>query len=86
MIPGLEQLNLNGKAQRLSPEAMEQIFEGGANEIVANILSNLYAGEEEDGKKIACNAAINWIQANKHLLKVKDEDICLLYTSPSPRD
>ena len=73
MIPGLEQLNLNGEA-KISPEANEVIFQGGANEIAAIILSNLYAGDEEDGKNIACNAAINWIQANKHLLKYKNED------------
>ena len=75
MIPSLTQLPVTRTGAPIGVDAREQIFEGGAPELAPIILSNLYAGDGEDGKERACSAANNWIQLNKLLDNTKDEDV-----------
>ena len=75
MIPSLTQLPVTRTGFGISTEAREQIFEGGARDIAPMIMKNLYAGDGEDGKKMACNAAINWIRLNNMMTGYQNEDV-----------
>ena len=70
-----------GKCERISPEAPVQVVDiqkettvlGGAGNVINNLLSL--------GSKVSVLSVIGDDESGKELLS-----ICLLYTSPSPRD